>query len=512
MSDVAADTRWVGCLLLVTVLGGPAWAQLAAHSSPERVWVARRVAGVEGRADSHTSVLQRDLGLEGEWREVHRGSLRVVDLAHHGRDAAIVVENGSWRLVSPGHYAAPLPLPDGASMRRLASLPGGLFALGEVTAPPTPTTRAADRAADGRPTTTPTLVVGDWALFRFSGNRWTRLAVLEEPLRPRPGDGVSLATHAGTAVLAVAHADGVIRVVRFEEGGVVRALPAVLDARPRALKLLGGLPRLTLVVEDERGAIRLFTPSADGWASTSPLPLDPRLAASRWRAVAAVGGSLVVFAEHEDRLLEQPFTSAGQPRGEAREIAPRSSGERGQVEYWLNLIIMLVLLVVMFTTLRQRPMPSAEQIRERRLTLAPHALRLLAGLIDASTAIAASVYVAWRAGRGEPTLEVLSTTELAVVGILSAIYPLHTAIGELVTGRSLGKLLCGLRVRDVNGGPARSGSILVRNFVRVPDVLLVFPLAFILLSPLRQRVGDMAAGTIVVRDAEGDDQPTDEAD
>lgn len=499
--------RWIGCLLLV-VASSPVSAQLAAHASAERVWVARRVPGTDGRAGSLTLVLQRDVGLQGEWREAHRDSLRVVDLAHRGTDAAIVTENGSWRLVSPGYYAAPVPLPEGVLMRRIASMPGVLLALGEVVSAPRLATRPVVQGGGSRPPTTgasPAFQVGDWVLFRLSGNRWSVLSILDEPLRPRPGEEVSLTTHAGTAVLAVAHHDGKIHLARVEDHGNKATLPAIESSRLRSMKLLGGLPRLTLAVEDDRGTMRLLALAGDAWETLAPLALDPRMAAARWRAAAAVGGNVVVFAEHEGRLLEQSFTPAGQPLGDAREIEPRVPGQRGQAEYWLNLVIMIVLLVVMFTTLRQRPMPGLEQMRERRLTLAPHSLRLLAGLIDAVPAVAASIYVAWRTGNEQSALEVLSATELAVVGLLSATYPLHTAIGELVAGRSLGKLLCGLRVCDVSGGAAKPGAILVRNFVRVPDVLLVFPLAFILLSPLRQRVGDMAAGTIVVRDTEESD-------
>jgi uncharacterized RDD family membrane protein YckC len=486
-------------LLVLLMLTTTTRAQLSADASQERFWVAWRVMSDGHRAASHTSVLQRDLGVGGEWREVHRSGLRVIDIGHRGGDAAIVLENGSWRLVAPGFFTAPEPMPDGLSMRRLASWPGGFYALGEVTSDSSATTRRAGTrpgATDGLPRS------GQWTLHRFAGNQWSRLALLEDPLLPRPGDLVSLTTHAGRAAVAVSHGDGTVHIARFDEAGKPEMLPPVSVPRLREIKLLGAFPRLTLAVEQDNGEMRLLALDGDRWTESSVLSLDARIAAARWRAVAVVGGNITVVAEHEDGLVEQSFGASGQPLGEARGIELKAPGQRGQAEYWLNLLIMLVLLVVMFTTLRQRPMPTPEQMRERRLELAPHSLRLLAGLIDVSTALAASLYVGWRTGNDTTALDVLSTTELVVVGVLTALYPIHTTIGELLAGRSVGKLLCGLRVRDISGGEASSGAILIRNFVRVPDTLLLFPLAFILLSPLRQRVGDMAAGTIVVRDVE----------
>lgn len=486
-------------LLVLLLLTTAARAQLVGHASSERFWLARRVSPEGQRAGAYTSVLQRDLGVGGEWREVHRSGLRVIDMAHRGADAALVLENGSWRLVSPGFFTAPEPLPDGLLMRRLASWPGGFYALGEAVAG----SAAATRRAGTQPgDAAVSLRAGQWTLHRFSGNRWSRVALLDGKLLPRRGDLVSLTTHAGRAAVAVSHGDGTVHVARFDDDGNPELLPAPSVPRLREMKLLGDFPRLTLVVETENGEIRLLLLDGQRWTESSALALDRRIATSRWRAVAVVGGNVTVVAEQEDGLVEQSFGAAGQALGEAREVNNRTPGQRGQAEYWLNLFIMLVLLVVMFTTLRQRPMPSLEQMRERRIELAPHGLRVLAGLIDVSTALAASAYVGWRTGNDLSALEAMSTTELIVVGVLSALYPIHTTIGELIAGRSIGKLLCGLRVRDVNGGEARTGAILIRNFVRVPDTLLVFPLAFILLSPLRQRVGDMAAGTIVVRDSE----------
>ena len=78
------------------------------------------------------------------------------------------------------------------------------------------------------------------------------------------------------------------------------------------------------------------------------------------------------------------------------------------------------------------------------------------------------------------------------------VYLLATTLVETVAGRSLGKLLTGLYVVGLDGKPAGIGARLLRNVLRIID-LPIMPLALILFSPLRQRAGDLAAGTLVVR-------------
>ena len=51
--------------------------------------------------------------------------------------------------------------------------------------------------------------------------------------------------------------------------------------------------------------------------------------------------------------------------------------------------------------------------------------------------------------------------------------------------------------------------MVLRNLMRVVELLLVIPPVVILLHPLRQRLGDFAAGTIVVGAERGDKKGTD---
>ncbi|MGH2498582.1 MAG: RDD family protein, partial [Candidatus Limnocylindria bacterium] len=72
----------------------------------------------------------------------------------------------------------------------------------------------------------------------------------------------------------------------------------------------------------------------------------------------------------------------------------------------------------------------------------------------------------------------------------------------LWNGQTIGKRAFGLRVIGPDGSPARFGAVFVRNLVRVVDFLpglYGFGVLAIVLTPGSQRLGDLAAGTYVVR-------------
>jgi uncharacterized RDD family membrane protein YckC len=77
------------------------------------------------------------------------------------------------------------------------------------------------------------------------------------------------------------------------------------------------------------------------------------------------------------------------------------------------------------------------------------------------------------------------------------------AFETLWNGRTPGKRLVGIRVVRDGGFPVDFSSAVIRNVVRVLEASLGFYIisaVCALLSPQNRRLGDMAAGTIVVRD------------
>lgn len=77
----------------------------------------------------------------------------------------------------------------------------------------------------------------------------------------------------------------------------------------------------------------------------------------------------------------------------------------------------------------------------------------------------------------------------------------YYAILEGLTGASLGKLAVGTRVLMDDGRPPRPAAIVVRNLIRIPELLFWYIPSAVscMLSPSRKRLGDYAARTVVVR-------------
>ena len=85
-----------------------------------------------------------------------------------------------------------------------------------------------------------------------------------------------------------------------------------------------------------------------------------------------------------------------------------------------------------------------------------------------------------------------------VVGLLTIAYFI---VMEATQGATIGKMALGLRVVKMDGSPISWSESIVRNLLRIIDGLFVYLVGAILVwnSPLRQRLGDRVAKTVVVR-------------
>jgi len=93
---------------------------------------------------------------------------------------------------------------------------------------------------------------------------------------------------------------------------------------------------------------------------------------------------------------------------------------------------------------------------------------------------------------------------LIVVILFIVLFGYFIAFEALWNGQTPGKKLLGLRVVRDGGYPIDFGASLIRNLIRVGEQLLGYYLlaaVSALISPENKRLGDLAAGTIVVRDA-----------
>lgn len=105
----------------------------------------------------------------------------------------------------------------------------------------------------------------------------------------------------------------------------------------------------------------------------------------------------------------------------------------------------------------------------------------------------------WPGGGTAASWEAIAPGVL-VVGL----FVLYTTFAELIMQRTVGKLLVGLRVTNLQGQRPRVWQLLVRNALKSFD-LVAWPLLILLvLGPYRQRLGDLVARTVVVTPAQRD--------
>ena len=140
---------------------------------------------------------------------------------------------------------------------------------------------------------------------------------------------------------------------------------------------------------------------------------------------------------------------------------------------------------------------------ELNLTLAGLASRVLASLLDGLIqTIAGGIIVVALVVVFDGSLGALGSGLLALTLFLIFFgYPILFEV--LDGGRSIGKRATGLRVVRLDGGPIGFGAAAIRNIMRLIDLLpggyAVGAIA-ILATPHNQRLGDMAAGTVVIRE------------
>ena len=85
-----------------------------------------------------------------------------------------------------------------------------------------------------------------------------------------------------------------------------------------------------------------------------------------------------------------------------------------------------------------------------------------------------------------------------ITGLLTLAYFI---VMEATQGATLGKMALGLRVVKTDGSPITWTDSLIRNLLRIIDGLFVYLVGaiFVWTSPLKQRLGDRAAHTVVVK-------------
>lgn len=148
--------------------------------------------------------------------------------------------------------------------------------------------------------------------------------------------------------------------------------------------------------------------------------------------------------------------------------------------------------------------PAAAQASAVEGPIAGFGDRALALVLDTVVIVVAFAVIGnWAAARwGGATssgFELSGVAALVAIVLTGLAAFLYYWILEGTLGATFGKAIVGIRVRRVDGGKVDLRASLIRNLLRLVDGFAVYLVGWIIaaLSPIRQRLGDRIAGTVV---------------
>lgn len=510
-------------LLLLPALLWPAAARAAvvrdvlAHASGDRMWIARvrTVQRPAGPADQ-TDIVVRQSGPGQQWKTLASVPARATQLASRASQLAVLLADGSWQFVwAPDGASTGAALPadgriraladDGESMWAVGAVRGGLAAVNESIAAAAPATRsgsltagATESSASTRPSQSRLV------LFKQQSGAWAALTEFPPEISlpfVEPGAEISLAVIGQRPYVAIQLSDGSIRTLclidhKWEDVGSIKL---GIGEPLKDFRLVCPPAGLLLWISAGNGNGRLYPQGASSSSSSIALRWIGGNEPESIPAITVAGGYLRVVGVHAGKLYEQRYDAGGTTVGPAAELAIPVNLSDSPIGRWIDGAIIFALTFSVLATLYRRTLQRKSGIELHPPPPAPLGLRAGAGLLDALPVIVTFLVVMIHA---DPSLDAQERLEdipaIIAMGSALLLYLLHTTLSEILAGRTLGKWLFGLTTVTLAGTRPGTAQFLVRNALRVLD-LLFFPLVLVVISPLRQRSADIAAGTMVAR-------------
>jgi len=487
------------CLTAASTASLAAERDLLAHASVDRTWVAQ-VSKTEASGEKTDILMQQD-GSDKPWQKLVTIPERVVSLASRSSQLAVLLSDGRWELVWATDGASTGPaLPAGGRIVAMSDDGDSLWAVGSVGGGfPVAAAAAATTAPTTGPTTLPQSDLPQkLVLFHEHLGRWRPVP---PEFSPAGIGDISLAIAGDQQVVGFKSVDGSVHFLCFSgEKGLASAslLPAQSIGDFNLLSIGGKAILWAAPGKGAGGAGSLYPIAPD---AGPPVALTwPASTAPQSAAIVAVGTTVTVFGLHDGKLYEQRYDPQGKPLSLVAAVSAPTDVRDTDLEYWIDAVLMAALAFSVLATLYRR----GEQLNHSAAAIAPPAPapqlpRLAAGLIDMLPVLAAFGYMTFTIDPARDPMEQLeSVANVTIYCSAVGLYLLHTTLSEIIAGRTIGKFILGLKTVTIDGTTPSLGQFLIRNLLRVID-LIFFPLTLVLISPLRQRSADVAAGTMVIR-------------
>ncbi len=295
---------------------------------------------------------------------------------------------------------------------------------------------------------------------------------------------------------------------RVQQHLVLSTVTSQDDALVAEVAVLRGQRRVTIgslelsheQIGTEAGQWRTVAAGDSFALLAGPRDIGPALLqATRDGADDALPGPAVTQLSLQGKVTRTPWTLGFEPR----EFLSQA------FDTIILLGVVLTSTVLLFGFWRRDPEANRLALPDT-MTLGDPLRRGLAGLIDLAPGILVGtlgygldlgeLYQRWP-GRGLGASFDMMVPGMVAIGVVV----LHTTLLELLTTRSIGKWATGLRVVGLDGEQPRPWQLLVRGVLKIFDLVAYLLLILPLISPYRQRLGDLVARTVVVMSRDDDE-------
>lgn len=402
---------------------------------------------------------------------------------------------GGWHHRPHDRFRAVGPLEALGELVDVTGSPGGPIVLLR----PTARARSGVRAGAGSVASEP--VLGRPTLLKLSGRQWVDVP-LPEGFEPGPECRlVAGGQHGRTLILLnpspERRAAAVYRLDRGDGGSWTRSDVSVPAGRIRALTAVGpAVALVTQTAETNSFDVVYLRP----W-HVLPLLTGFDAPGGAWAVLGLSDGLAVVESSTEGELSIRRIDPVSGRVGESRPMTPQPlmAARLLHRPLLLALAVTAIMAVLMF-----RPLPAKATISLGPTQIVAGPVPRVVGVcVDVAVAAGATLIVLRCPPADLARMPLWSTDLMQSVPFLLmlGLTILHSTVTELITGRTLGKILVGARVVMVDGDRPAARAILVRNLFKALVLLIPVLAVVALINPHGQGLGDLMARTVVVRPA-----------